>query len=98
MSHGPVDVFAAKSGRVLLIQVKSGTSRIKKEEMESLKTFATEFNADAQVWSFRKRGKIQKVTISKRISRRTNKIPKAIVPEPMDTIPIQTVSSLNQSF
>ncbi len=39
MSHGPVDVFAAKDGVVRLIQVKSGSSRMKKGEVEILKSW-----------------------------------------------------------
>ncbi len=35
-SHGAVDVFAAKGGKLLLIQVKSGRARVKKEELEEL--------------------------------------------------------------
>ena len=67
MSHGPVDVFAAKAGKILLVQVKSGSARASKEELELLKAYALAFNADAQVWSFKKRGNLQKVTVSRRI-------------------------------
>jgi Holliday junction resolvase len=95
MSHGPVDVFAAKSGRVLLIQVKSGSSRINQAELELLKSYALAFNADAEVWSFKKRGKIQKVTISKRVLPNRNRIPKGIVPKPLEAVPIQSVETLN---
>ena len=68
MSHGPIDVFAAKNGAVLLIQVKSGSARIKKLELETLRKWAEEFDAQAEVWSFRKRGKpeIELVRASKR--------------------------------
>ena len=76
MSHGPVDVFAARSGKVLLIQVKSGSARVKKEELELLISYAKEFKAEAQVWSFKKRGIIQKVTVNKRrISKANQKQP-----------------------
>ena len=66
MSHGPVDVFAARSGKVLLIQVKSGSARVKKEELDLLRSFARAFNAEAQVWSFKKRGVLLKVRVSGR--------------------------------
>ena len=56
MSHGPVDIFAAKAGRILLIQVKSGSARVKKHELKLLKKWAAAFDAEAQVWSFKKRG------------------------------------------
>ena len=93
MSHGPVDVFAAKAGKVLLIQVKSGSSRVGKEELGLLKSYAVAFNADAEVWSFRKRGKILKLKVSKRMPRRTS-IPKEVVPQALETGPIQTIEPL----
>ncbi len=59
-SHGAVDVFAAKDGRVLLIQVKSGRARATKEELEELVTWGRNSNADAEVWYYRGRGKVVK--------------------------------------
>jgi hypothetical protein len=97
MSHGPVDVFAAKAGKVLLIQVKSGSSRMRKGELGLLKSYALAFNADAEVWSFRKRGKIQKLTVSKSISRRTS-IQDGVFPQPSKAVPIQAVEPLNLPF
>jgi Holliday junction resolvase len=67
MSHGPVDIFAARSGKVLLIQVKSGSARVTKEELDLLMSYAKEFRADAEVWSFKKRGVIQKTRVDKRL-------------------------------
>lgn len=66
MSHGPVDIVAARSGRVLLVQVKTGSSRVRRQELGLLKKWAAEFNATAEVWSFRMRGKIRKTRISVR--------------------------------
>ena len=63
MSHGPVDVFAARGGNILLIQVKSGSARIKKPELENLRQWAEEFDAQAEVWSYRKRGKLEKLIV-----------------------------------
>jgi Holliday junction resolvase len=54
MSHGPVDVFAGKNGRRLLIQVKSGTGRLSKQARVDLLKWAKQFNAEAQVWRFEK--------------------------------------------
>ncbi len=65
MSHGPVDVFAARSGSILLIQVKSGSARAKKEELELLKVWAEAFNANAEVWYFKNRRKPKRVSIHK---------------------------------
>jgi Holliday junction resolvase len=59
-SHSPVDIFAAKKGRVVLIQVKSGKARIKIEELRELVKWAEAFDADAEVWHFKGRGNLQK--------------------------------------
>jgi Holliday junction resolvase len=63
MSHGPVDVFAAKNGIVKLIQVKSGSSRMKKGDLEILRSWAEAFNARAEVWYYKKRGRLQKIPV-----------------------------------
>ena len=63
-SHSPVDIFAAKDGKVLLVQVKSGKARIKAEELRELVKWAIAFNADAEVWHFRERGNLQKRRVS----------------------------------
>ncbi len=70
MSHGPVDVFAAKRGKVKLIQVKSGSARITNEELARLKAWGAAFKAEAQVWSFKKRGLIETKTVWKPPSNR----------------------------
>jgi Holliday junction resolvase len=59
-SHGAVDVFAAKDGRVLLIQVKSGKARATKEELEELAEWGKHSNGDAEVWYYKGRGKVVK--------------------------------------
>lgn len=69
MSHGPVDVFAAKSGKIRLIQVKSGSSRMKPGEVEILKLWAEHFNASAEVWYYKKRGRLQKHCLRKQLLR-----------------------------
>ena len=68
MSHGPVDVFAAKSGKILLIQVKSGASRMKNAELEMFAAWAEHFNATAEIWYYKKRGKLQKHCVRKQFS------------------------------
>ncbi|MGI0084391.1 MAG: hypothetical protein ACREBQ_04840 [Nitrososphaerales archaeon] len=80
MSHGPIDVFAARSGNVLLIQVKSGSARVKKQELVLLKSWAEEFNASAEVWYFRNRRKIRKVSVYKRKTRNTERPTFATLP------------------
>ena len=59
-SHGAVDVFAAKGGKVLLVQVKSGRARATKEELEELVRWGESANGDAEVWYYRGRGKVVK--------------------------------------
>lgn len=70
-SHGAVDVFAAKGGRMLLVQVKSGRARVKKEEFEELVAWGKNSNGDAEVWHFKDRGGLEKrrVFAAKRGSR-----------------------------
>jgi Holliday junction resolvase len=77
MSHGPVDVIAAKKGRVRLIQVKSGSARISNQEIRLLKVWARAFKADAEIWYFRERGKpeIDFVVKQKLISKLKSQIP-----------------------
>ena len=57
-SHGAVDVFAAKDGRVLLVQVKSGRARATKEELEELVKWGKTSNGDAEVWYYKGRGDV----------------------------------------
>jgi Holliday junction resolvase len=68
-SHGAVDVFAAKEGRILLVQVKSGRSRAAKEEIEELVRWGKSSNGDAEVWYYKGRERVVKrrVYASKRV-------------------------------
>jgi Holliday junction resolvase len=59
-SHSPVDVFAARSGATLLVQVKNGKARVKVEEAKELVKWAEAFNADAEIWHFKARGHLEK--------------------------------------
>jgi Holliday junction resolvase len=54
-SHGPVDVFAAKDGKIRMIQVKSGRGRLKPGDREILKRWAQAYTGTAEVWYFGKR-------------------------------------------
>lgn len=91
MSHGPVDIFAAKRGRVLLIQVKSGSSRVNRQELEMLRSFAVAFNADAQVWFFPKKGKVKKVTVSKKATNKFNPPNTHTVSQPFEKMSFMVV-------
>jgi len=59
-SHGAVDVFAAKGGKMLLIQVKSGRARTKKDELAELIDWGKHSNGDAEVWHFKRGGELEK--------------------------------------
>lgn len=59
-SHGAVDVFAAKGGKLLLIQVKSGRARVKKKELEELVSWGKNSKGDAEVWHFRDGGRLER--------------------------------------
>ena len=59
-SHGAVDVFAAKDGKVLLVQVKSGRARATKQELDELVRWGKSSNGDAEVWYYKGRGKVVK--------------------------------------
>jgi Holliday junction resolvase len=64
MSHGPVDIFAARDGEVLLVQVKSGGGRARPQELEELKRWAKAFRARAEVWHFKKGGTLHRTVVA----------------------------------
>jgi len=45
---------------LLLIQVKSGRARVKKEELEELVSWGKNSNGDAEVWHFRDGGRMER--------------------------------------
>jgi Holliday junction resolvase len=59
-SHSPVDIFAAKLGVTLLVQVKKGKARMKAQEAKELVKWAEAFNANAEIWHFKGRGHLEK--------------------------------------
>lgn len=59
-SHSPVDIFAAREGATLLVQVKNGKARVKVDEAKELVKWAEAFNADAEIWHFKGRGRLEK--------------------------------------
>ncbi len=59
-SHSPVDLFAARRGEILLVQVKNRSARIKKDELTELVKWAVHFDADAEVWFFNGRRGVEK--------------------------------------
>ena len=65
MSHGPVDVFAAKDQRVLLIQVKSGKGRMTKTEREKFADWGKAFGAATEIWHFNKKKGLRRIIVNK---------------------------------
>lgn len=57
-SRGPYDLYAMKSGKKLLVQVKSGQSSASSEEIRKLRTAAKNKNAKALIMKYNK-GKIK---------------------------------------
>ncbi len=97
MSHGPVDVFAAKNGNVLLIQVKIGSARIKKFELDLLKKWAEAFDARAEVWSFRKRGKLEKKVVRSQEFKKSRRLESVVKPrESGESSVKQTLEQIEQ--
>jgi hypothetical protein len=47
--------------------VKSGASRMKKTDLETLVQWAEHFNASAEVWYYKKRGKMQRHSVRKQL-------------------------------
>lgn len=62
-SHGPIDIIAAKDGKIKLIQVKSGSSRIRKCEISELVKWGENFGCDVEIWHFKKRGILEQKKI-----------------------------------
>lgn len=65
MSHGPVDVFAAKGGEILVIQVKSGKARIGREESVIFVQWAKAFGAVGELWQFKGRKGLERRVLHK---------------------------------
>jgi Holliday junction resolvase len=57
-SRGPYDLYALKGGKKLLIQVKSGTSSLRRREKHTLRKVATKKGAKALYMKVDNRGKI----------------------------------------
>lgn len=62
-SHGPVDIFAGKDGRVLMVQVKSGKGRASEAERKILRRWGKAFHGHVEIWKFRKGKPLERETI-----------------------------------
>ncbi|MGD0690383.1 MAG: hypothetical protein ABSA50_11545 [Candidatus Bathyarchaeia archaeon] len=62
-SHGPVDIFAGRGGRILMVQVKSGQGRATESERKTLKLWGEAFRGTVEIWKFRKGKALEKETV-----------------------------------
>jgi len=53
-SHGPVDIFAGRNGRILMVQVKSGKGRATDEERRVLVEWGKAYQARVEIWKYKK--------------------------------------------
>jgi len=62
-SHSPADIFAAKDGHVLIIQVKSGRARVSGKEKETLRAWGKAYGARVEIWHFKGRKGIEREVV-----------------------------------
>jgi len=62
-SRSPVDIFAGKDGKLLLVQVKSGRGRVSEEARKTLIKWGKAFDARVEIWFFKKGGGIEVETL-----------------------------------
>jgi Holliday junction resolvase len=62
-SHSPLDLFAARNGERLLVQVKSGEGHMSDEQTKELIRWAKEFDGSAEVWHYMGREGVEKKVV-----------------------------------
>ena len=62
-SHGPVDIFAGRNGRILMVQVKSGRGRATDEERSILVEWGKAYQARVEIWKYKKGKPLERETI-----------------------------------
>jgi Holliday junction resolvase len=62
-SHGPVDIFAGREGRILMVQVKSGKGRATEAERKTLRIWGEAFRGRVEIWKFRKGRPLERETV-----------------------------------
>ena len=62
-SHGPVDIFAGRNGRVLMVQVKSGKGRATEEERRILIQWGKAYRGRVEIWKYRKGKPLERETV-----------------------------------
>jgi hypothetical protein len=62
-SHGPVDIFAGRGGKILMVQVKSGQGRATDAERELLKLWGEAYRGTVEIWKFKKGKPLERETV-----------------------------------
>jgi Holliday junction resolvase len=62
-SHGPVDIFAGRNGRILMVQVKSGKARASKEERKTLIKWGIAYQGRVEIWKYKKGRPVERETV-----------------------------------
>jgi len=62
-SHGPVDIFAGRNGRILMVQVKSGKGRATDEERRILMEWGKAYQARVEIWKYKKGKPLERETV-----------------------------------
>jgi len=65
-SHGPVDIFAGRDGRILMVQVKSGKGRATVEERKTLVQWGKAYRGQVEIWKYRKGKPLQREIVYER--------------------------------
>jgi len=62
-SHGAVDIFACKNGKMVFVQVKSGKARIMEKDRSRLKEWVDASGGQAEIWFFGNRKGVRKEVV-----------------------------------
>ena len=62
-SHGAVDIFACKNGKMVFVQVKSGKVRIMEKDRSRLKEWLDASGGQAEIWFFGNRKGVRKEVV-----------------------------------
>jgi len=65
-SHGPVDIFAGRNGRILMVQVKSGKGRTTEEERRILVEWGKAYQGRVEIWKYKKSKPLEREIVYER--------------------------------
>jgi len=71
-SHGPVDIFAGRNGRILMVQVKSGKGRATADERRILIEWGKAYKGRVEIWKYRKGKPLERETVYRNEAPQTN--------------------------